>query len=71
MNFSNQPVDLDSIPAYETLELTPLPDAAKWVAVITWLIFFLFAAVISIAGRMLSIPRTELERRATISKFQF
>ena len=56
MSFTNQQVIQEEIPRYEEVEITPLPDAAMWVAVISWLIFFGIATAITIVGRLLNIP---------------
>lgn len=56
MSFTNNPVNPEDIPRYENIELTPLPDAAMWVAVISWLIFFVIAAAVTVVGRLLSVP---------------
>ena len=55
MSFSNSSINTADIPQYQEVELTPLPDAAKWTGYISWLIAFLIIVVISVAGPLINI----------------
>jgi membrane protein YdbS with pleckstrin-like domain len=56
MTFTNDAVTAEQIPRYEVIEMTPLPDEALWVALISELLFLLVALVITVIGRYLNIP---------------
>lgn len=56
MSFSNEPVDQDSIPKYEEVSLTPLPESAMWVVILSQTMVLVIVLVIAVVGRILNIP---------------
>ena len=55
MTFTNNLVAEEQLPQYQEVELTRLPDAAKWTGYISWIITYFIVVIISVAGPLVNI----------------